>query len=183
MHITSSPVLPEDTYAIVNIEDCAGEDNPAGPLMFPGLKPGSSTPEESKKARIDSAAATICEILTSLKDLYMKAVDEDEEETVENLWTPKEGEVQNEQAGVPKIREAQGTGKGKIVAFAWWQMCKGKTEEEWAKFYAGRHRPPHCNAALMDAMGGARTLRRAKLLGDRDYYSKSFPCPPCPLRY
>ncbi|RDW84373.1 hypothetical protein BP6252_01963 [Coleophoma cylindrospora] len=56
------------------------------------------------------------------------------------------------------------------VAFVWWQNCKGRTEAEWAEVYRNRYRPAGCNNALMDATSGVRFLKRAKFLGDRDFF-------------
>ncbi|RDW60202.1 hypothetical protein BP5796_11808 [Coleophoma crateriformis] len=56
------------------------------------------------------------------------------------------------------------------VAFVWWQNCKGRTEAEWAEVYRNRHRPAGCNEALIDATSGVRFLKRAKYLGDRDFF-------------
>lgn len=60
------------------------------------------------------------------------------------------------------------TGQG--VAFVWWQEQKGKTEAEWEETYSKRWRSPQMNIALMDATSGARFLKRAKILGDKDVY-------------
>ncbi|KKA19812.1 hypothetical protein T310_6204 [Rasamsonia emersonii CBS 393.64] len=58
----------------------------------------------------------------------------------------------------------------KAVAYAWWQYAKGRTEAEWAETYANRYRPEGMNKALMDATSGARFLKRAKILGEKDVF-------------
>lgn len=60
----------------------------------------------------------------------------------------------------------------KAVAYVWWQHAKGRTEEEWAEAYANRYRPEGMNKALMDATSGARFLKRAKILGEKDVFSR-----------
>jgi hypothetical protein len=61
---------------------------------------------------------------------------------------------------------------GKDVAFVWWQHQKGITPEEWAETYKNRYRTERMNIPLMDATSGARFLKRAKILGDQDVFSK-----------
>lgn len=61
----------------------------------------------------------------------------------------------------------------KPVAFAWWAHNKGQTKAQWEEGYANRYRPPTMNGALMDATGGARYLKRANLLGEKEFFRKS----------
>jgi hypothetical protein len=57
------------------------------------------------------------------------------------------------------------------IAFVWWQYCKGQTDSQWAEKYSNRWRPELMNKALADATGGVQFLKRAKLLGDQDFFS------------
>ncbi|OQE08327.1 hypothetical protein PENVUL_c010G01073 [Penicillium vulpinum] len=57
----------------------------------------------------------------------------------------------------------------KAIAFVWWAHCKGQMAAQWAEGYNNRYRPPTMNGALMDATGGARYLKRAKLLEEKDF--------------
>ncbi|KAJ5640047.1 uncharacterized protein N7484_007909 [Penicillium longicatenatum] len=58
----------------------------------------------------------------------------------------------------------------KAVAFGWWAHSKGQTKAQWAEGYKNRYHPPTMNGALMDATGGARYLKRAELLGEKEFF-------------
>ncbi|KAJ6003365.1 hypothetical protein N7451_005912 [Penicillium sp. IBT 35674x] len=58
----------------------------------------------------------------------------------------------------------------KPVAFTWWAHSKGQTKAQWEEGYANRYRPPTMNGALMDATGGVRYLKRANLLGEKEFF-------------
>ncbi|KAJ5923286.1 hypothetical protein N7454_008531 [Penicillium verhagenii] len=57
----------------------------------------------------------------------------------------------------------------KAVAFSWWAHAKGQTVSQWAEGYKNRYRPPTMNGALMDATGGVRYLKRADVLGEKEF--------------
>jgi GNAT superfamily N-acetyltransferase len=56
---------------------------------------------------------------------------------------------------------------GAAAGYVWWKHQAGRSEAEWARLYAQRHRPHGMNKALMDATSGERFLRGARILGDR----------------
>ncbi|KAJ5885561.1 hypothetical protein N7495_010071 [Penicillium taxi] len=77
---------------------------------------------------------------------------------------------------IPMLKDSKNTyllvveeASGQAVAFAWWNHSKGQTAAEWAEGYKNRYRPPTMNGALMDATGGERYLKRAKLLAEKEF--------------
>jgi hypothetical protein len=59
--------------------------------------------------------------------------------------------------------------KEEMVGWGLWMEVDGRSEEDWPEFYKNRRRPVGCNLELLDATGGVRILKRAKIIGDRNY--------------
>ncbi|PYI05940.1 hypothetical protein BO78DRAFT_139068 [Aspergillus sclerotiicarbonarius CBS 121057] len=96
---------------------------------------------------------------------------------VEGSTTESDGEDDEIRRMVPMLGESKNTylliteeATNKPVAYTWWAHNKGQTKAQWDEGYANRYRPPTMNGALMDATGGVRYLKRAELLGEKDFF-------------
>ncbi|KAJ6025051.1 hypothetical protein N7540_005848 [Penicillium herquei] len=96
---------------------------------------------------------------------------------VEAAERPSDGQDDEIRRMIPMLGDPKNTyllvtekSTNKAVAFVWWSHNQGQTKAQWAEGYANRYRPPTMNGGLMDATGGVRYLKRAELLGEKEYF-------------
>ncbi|MCJ1392773.1 hypothetical protein MMC18_005644 [Xylographa bjoerkii] len=143
--INAVPVTRTGVRSIREIETAAHENDPIGPLLWPGLH--THDPEPDPVDELTHSTDT-----PSLEE-------EEAARVIAFLQDPSNHYLQ--------VTE---TATKKAVAYVWWEHAKGRTEAQWAETYANRFRPKEMNKALMDATSGVRFLKRAKLLGEQDVF-------------
>lgn len=167
---TIRPLLPSQAGEVLAIEGAAGGTSALAQLFFAGAPKNPETGEtndadkiaELREKRRKKHVEEIVEQLKNPEVVYhtVTCAQADDSELLEH------GSQQEEDGNELATKDE------KIIAYAYWQYHKGRSEEEWKTLWETRkeRRPEGIYHELVDATGGQRTLKRAKIIGSSDYY-------------